>query len=203
MTICFYKGLTRNPEIGNTPVWILPNIWRSGKVRDTKFGPDVPNEMLLNAAKLQSYSSYRFRVIKGKPTGGVKLPPTQIRAKKKWVLRHNIVEHYIFSDRSVWTGFFLLGTLKVIIYYHSSIVSNDYIYLYPYIVQTLEADNVTCWNLSDILVEYIRSCSFLTLLKNFIFLLKYCLLWYCLYEKRHEKMTRDDTRNGKHTIISL
>ena len=30
MTILFYKGLTRNPEIRNTPVWLLPNIWRRG-----------------------------------------------------------------------------------------------------------------------------------------------------------------------------
>ena len=35
MTIFFYKRLTRNPEIGNTPVWVLPNIWRLGGVRDT------------------------------------------------------------------------------------------------------------------------------------------------------------------------
>ena len=37
--------------------------------------------MLLNAAKCQGYSFYRFWVIKGKPTrAGVKLlPPTQIR----------------------------------------------------------------------------------------------------------------------------
>ena len=26
MSISFYKGLTRNLEIGNTPVWVLPNI---------------------------------------------------------------------------------------------------------------------------------------------------------------------------------
>ena len=38
ITIFFYKGLTRNPEIGNTPVWVLPNIWRLGQVMDTKFG---------------------------------------------------------------------------------------------------------------------------------------------------------------------
>ena len=75
MTIFFYKRLTRNPEIGNTPVWVLPNIWRLGRVMDTKFGMNVSNRMLLNAAKFQGYSSYRFWVIKGKPTGeGVKLP---------------------------------------------------------------------------------------------------------------------------------
>ena len=76
LTIFFYKGLTRNPEIGNTPVWVLSNIWRLGRVMDTKFGTNVSNRMLLNAAKFQGYSFYRSWVIKGKPTGeGVKLPP--------------------------------------------------------------------------------------------------------------------------------
>ena len=69
MTISFYKGLTRNPEIGNTPVWVLPNIWRLGRVMDTKFGTNVSNKMLLNAAKCQGYSFYCFWVIKGIPTG--------------------------------------------------------------------------------------------------------------------------------------
>ena len=68
MTIFFYKGLTRNSEIKNTPVWVLPNIWRLGRVMDTKFGTNVSNRMLLNAAKFQGYSFYRFWVIKRKPT---------------------------------------------------------------------------------------------------------------------------------------
>ena len=78
MTIFFYKGLTRNPEIGNTPAWVLPNIWRLGQVGDTEFGTIVSNKILLNATK--------FWVIKGKPIGGggINLPPTppQIRIKK-------------------------------------------------------------------------------------------------------------------------
>ena len=45
---------------------------------DTKFGTNVSNRMLLNAAKFQGYIFYRFLVIKGKPTGGggggLKLP---------------------------------------------------------------------------------------------------------------------------------
>ena len=69
MTIYFYKGLTRNPEIRNTPVWVLPNIWRLGRVRDTKFSTDASNKMLLNAAKCQGYSFHCFWIIKGKPTG--------------------------------------------------------------------------------------------------------------------------------------
>ena len=82
MTIFFHKGLTRNPEIGNTPVWDLPNIWRLGQVMDTKFGANVSNKILLNAAKFQGYSSYRFWVIKGKPTGGGITPSrTQIKVK--------------------------------------------------------------------------------------------------------------------------
>ena len=63
MTIFFYKGLTKYPEIGNTPVGILPNIWRLGQVRDTKFDTNVSNKMLLNAAKCQGYSFYCFGVI--------------------------------------------------------------------------------------------------------------------------------------------
>ena len=57
-------------EIGNTRVWVLFNIWRLGQVKDTKFGTNICNRMLLNAAKFQGYSFYRFWVIKEKPTGG-------------------------------------------------------------------------------------------------------------------------------------
>ena len=73
LAISFYKGLTRNGEIGNNPVWVLPNIWRLGQVGDTKFGTNVSNKILLKAAKCQGYSFYRFWVITS---------PTQIRIKK-------------------------------------------------------------------------------------------------------------------------
>ena len=80
MTIFFIKELTRNPEIRNTHIWVFPNIWRLGRVMDTKFGTNVSNRTLLNAAIFQGYSFYRFWVIKGKPTGGKITPlPTQIR----------------------------------------------------------------------------------------------------------------------------
>ena len=95
MTVFFYKGLTRNPEIGNTLVWVLPNIVRLGQVRDTKFGTNVFNKMLLNAEKSQGYSFYRFWVIKGKPTGvgtgGIIIPPNQISVNKS--------KPYVFSAR--------------------------------------------------------------------------------------------------------
>ena len=65
--IFFYKGLTRNPEIGNTPVWVLPNIWRLGQVMNAKLATNVSNRMLLNAAV--------FELLRENQMGGVKLPP--------------------------------------------------------------------------------------------------------------------------------
>ena len=60
---------------------------------DTKFGTKVSNRMLLNVAKFQGYNFYRFRVIKRKPTEGVKLPPlpsfplpTQIKGNEGFTL---------------------------------------------------------------------------------------------------------------------
>ena len=71
--------LTRNPEIGYTPVWILPNIWRLGRIRDTKVCTNVCNEMLLNATKYQGLQLLVW-VIKWKPTvGKLTNPLTQIK----------------------------------------------------------------------------------------------------------------------------
>ena len=56
MTVSWYKGLIRNQEFRNTPLGVLPNIWRLGHVRNTKFGTHLSNEMLLNAAKFQGTS---------------------------------------------------------------------------------------------------------------------------------------------------
>ena len=84
MTIFFYKGLNRNQEIQNFPVWVLPNILRVGWVRGIKFGTNVSNKMLLNVAKGQCYSFYHFWFIKGKPTkeGGGKVNlPSPLRSK--------------------------------------------------------------------------------------------------------------------------
>ena len=43
---------------------VLPNIWRLGQIRDTKFGKNVTNGKLLNTAKFQIYITYRFWAIK-------------------------------------------------------------------------------------------------------------------------------------------
>ena len=61
------------PEIRSHkyPCLSFANIWRLGPVRDTKFATNVSSEMLLNAAKYQGYSFYRFWVIKGKLMGAM------------------------------------------------------------------------------------------------------------------------------------
>ena len=69
ITSFFYKGLTRNPKIGNISVWFFRSIWRLEQIRYTKFGKNVFNEILLNVAKWHGYSFYHFWVINGKPTG--------------------------------------------------------------------------------------------------------------------------------------
>ena len=76
MGISFYKRLTRSLEIRNTLVVGLPNIWRLGQVRTTKFGRNVSSKILLRFTKCQDHSFYCFCVIKGKPTGvGAKITP--------------------------------------------------------------------------------------------------------------------------------
>ena len=64
MTIFLYKGLTRNPEIANNPVRVLPNIWRVGRVGGTKFSTNISNEMFLNAAKCQGYSFFLSELLR-------------------------------------------------------------------------------------------------------------------------------------------
>ena len=50
-TIFVYRRLTKTSEMGNTPVWVLPSIWRLEQFMDTKFGKDVSDENLLNDVK--------------------------------------------------------------------------------------------------------------------------------------------------------
>ena len=76
------KDLTRNPKIGNTRVWVLSNFWRPGQVRDTKFGMNVSNEYLLNAAKFQVHSFYSFWVIILRANQQeLKIPPPRLDLK--------------------------------------------------------------------------------------------------------------------------
>ena len=73
LELCQFSFIKDRPEIGKSEItpWVLPNIWRLGWVRDTKFSMNASNKMLLNDAKYQVYSFYHFWVIRGKPP----LPP--------------------------------------------------------------------------------------------------------------------------------
>ena len=79
--------MPRNPEIQNIPVWVLPNIWRLGQVRDTEFDTNVCNEMLLNAAKREVTAfTLSELLMENQQSGGggggkVTSLPTQIRSK--------------------------------------------------------------------------------------------------------------------------
>ena len=98
MTIFFYKGLTRNPEFGNTPAWVLPNIWRLGRVMDTKFDTKVSNRKLHWMLQNSSVTAfYRFWVIKGKPTGVGKITPRPRRLGLNY-----------FPSLFVWISLFLV-----------------------------------------------------------------------------------------------
>ena len=63
---------------------------------DTKFGTNVSNRMLLNAANFQGYSFYRFRVIKGKPTTPSQIPLTETHINRDQI--HHIRNNWFFSN---------------------------------------------------------------------------------------------------------
>ena len=76
MTILILWGINKKSKSQVAPVLVLLNIWRLGRVRDTKFGTNVSNKMLLNAAKRQGYSLYYFWVSKENQEGDkIKHPP--------------------------------------------------------------------------------------------------------------------------------
>ena len=56
MTNFVYKRLSRILEIRNNPIWVLPYIWRLGQVRHAKFGANISNETLLNAANVTEFA---------------------------------------------------------------------------------------------------------------------------------------------------
>ena len=87
MTIFFYKGLTRNSEIGNTNVWVLPNIWRLGRVIDTKFGTNVSNrKWMLQSSRVTAFTA--LELLRENQLGGGELsPPTQVRVNTQSSLK--------------------------------------------------------------------------------------------------------------------
>ena len=104
--------------------------------------------MLLNAAKFQGYSFYRFWVIKGKPTGGgVKLPPplhdpTQIRVNSLKRLKCFLG----FEERKVLINSFILSSF------------NYCTLVWPILANSLfKVENLQKWALRFLLNDYSSS----------------------------------------------
>ena len=100
MTVFFYKRLFGNLEIGNTPVWVLPDIWKLGHVRNklVKIGKNLARISLIKSYwKCQGYMFYLFRFIEMKPRG-IKLPPLP----STHPLRLNRIDNVTFLS---WTAY--------------------------------------------------------------------------------------------------
>ena len=102
-----YKGLNRNPKIGNTHIWVLPNIpniWRLGKIRIPNFARiDLMNcyWMLQNARVAAFTVSDLLRENQQGGGGGGKIttPPTQIRLKGlsqtwEWIFKTSMFQDF-------------------------------------------------------------------------------------------------------------
>ena len=87
MIIFLCKGLTRNLEMGNTPVYVLPNIWRLGEVGI----PNLARMSLMQCYYLQQNARVTASTVsellrESQQCGGGKITPTtQIRVKR-WLL---------------------------------------------------------------------------------------------------------------------
>ena len=68
MKIFFNKGLTRNPEIGNTLVWVLPNIWRLEQDMGTKFVSLIQCHWMLQNSTVTAFTA--FELLRENQLGG-------------------------------------------------------------------------------------------------------------------------------------
>ena len=132
--------MTRNSETRNIPVWVSPNIWRLGRIRDTKFSTDVSNEKLLNTAKCQCYRFYRSTVIKGKPTGvGGKITHLPTRATQIRVKTISKYYHYILIYNQSYFKFPLV---------YSKLKTNTFkiIFIFQAFVSYFQKNSCPYWN---------------------------------------------------------
>ena len=106
---------------------------RLGQVMDTKFGTNVSNKMGLNARKFQYYSFYHFWAIKGKPTGGLKLPPPTLGLMNKRDNRGNkterviplfgaiLIKHLAQANQKMLVSFYQITYFKILKQYFLTI----------------------------------------------------------------------------------
>ena len=115
MIILFYKGLTRNPEIGNTSVWVLPNICRLGRVIE------IPNLSRVSLMKfywmLENAKATAFTVPE---EGGIYQEGTFLDRKNFLQFRKCFLSPrqklLFFKENPVWL--FITGFAGVSIFHH-------------------------------------------------------------------------------------
>ena len=101
-----YEFLENIPLRTNTHLILLMSAFfikkisalRLRRVGDTKFGTNVSNEMLLNVAKYQDYSFYRFWIIKGKHAMG---EGSNYRATMLTIFWNLQISYQIFLSKKV------------------------------------------------------------------------------------------------------
>ena len=118
MTYFVCKGLTRNPEIGNTPIWVLPNIWRLGRSRDTKFGRNVSNKMLLRV------TVFTISELLRENQQGSKLSRNQVRVKLSIELNPNKVLDTILPTSMAPINSTFIGKIQNYLYHGSPKLQN-------------------------------------------------------------------------------
>ena len=103
MTFFFYKGSTKNLVIRNTPVWVLPNIWRLGQVMDAKFGTNVSNRCYWMLQNSRVTACIVFVLLRENQLGGGEkiTHPTQIRVNPTSI--HGFM--FFVSMLEIWRKF--------------------------------------------------------------------------------------------------
>ena len=79
MTIFFYKRLARNPEIGNTPNWVLPNIWGELGIPNLAQISIIKCYWMLQNSKVTAFTVSELLKESQQGEGPKSPPPIQIR----------------------------------------------------------------------------------------------------------------------------
>ena len=94
------------PQIGDTPVWILPNVWRLGQVRDTKFITDVSNKKVNKCCKMSRLQILLFLSYYEKTSKWSKISPPPTHPGKEEENLIDLIEELNFT--------ILLATIQLV-----------------------------------------------------------------------------------------
>ena len=127
------SSLVTGPNFMSISSLVL-ELWQFSFIREnTKFRTNVSNRMGLNAWKFQYYSFYHFWVIKGKPTGGLKLPPPTLGLMNKRDNRDNkterviplfgaiLIKHLAQANQKMLVSFYQITYFKILKQYFLTI----------------------------------------------------------------------------------